>query len=253
MYKNTKRIIDLAIIIPTLNEEHFIGKLLDSIIKQTVLPRELVVIDAHSKDKTIAGVRNRLVKIATLRYFKIPQYTVARQRNFGVDKTVSPHLLFLDADMELRQTDILEKYFKEILRRCPDVAAASTLPDIKYWKNSIYFKAEDLLFKTSQYFCPIITARNLYIRRKMFNKVGKFDEDVAVGEDTQLVNRIIRVGGKLLFLKSVKLHTSTRRVEQEGRKRYALKMILFGFNILLRGFKKSKVEYEFGNFTKSES
>ena len=48
-----KAVVDLAIIIPTLNEEHFIGRLLDSLIKQTVRPKELVVVDAFSKDKTI--------------------------------------------------------------------------------------------------------------------------------------------------------------------------------------------------------
>lgn len=243
-----KSIIDLAIIIPTLNEEHFIGRLLDSIIAQTVAPKELVVVDAYSKDKTIEEIKKRLV---SLRYFQIPKSTISRQRNFGVRKTTSPHLLFLDADMEFRKEDALERYFQEIQKRKPDVAAATTLPDVNYWKNSIYFKAEDLAFKVMQYFWPVITARNLYIARKMFDLAGGFDEEIAVGEDQELVQRIIKMGGKLIFLKTVKLHTSVRRVEQEGRRKYALKMILFGLNILFRGHKKSRVKYEFGKFKDS--
>ena len=45
--------IDLAIIIPTLNEEHFIGYLLDSIIRQNIQPKEIVIVDAYSKDTTL--------------------------------------------------------------------------------------------------------------------------------------------------------------------------------------------------------
>lgn len=243
---HTKTIIDFAVIIPTLNEERFIGRLLDSIITQTVAPAEVVVVDAYSEDNTIEEVKKR--KLTNLRYFQIPKSTISRQRNLGVKKTISPHLLFLDADMEFREADILGKYFQEVIKIKPDVAAATTLPDSSHWKDLIYFQVEDLVFKITQYFWPVVTARNLYVRREIFDKVGGFDEDLAVGEDTDLVQRIVKRGGRLIFLKTVKLHTSIRRVVREGRRNYALKMILFGVNIFLRGRKKSTVEYEFGKF-----
>lgn len=247
---DAKTIIDLAIIIPTLNEEHFIGRLLDSIIRQTVVPEEVVIVDAYSKDKTIGEIKKRQAKLG-LQYFRIPQSTIAKQRNLGAKKTTSPHLLFLDADMELRGKDDLEKYFKEVMEKKSDVAAAENLPDSASVKNKVYFNAENLLVKFLKYIWPVVTARNLYVRRDMFNKVRGFDSSIAVGEDQELVHRIIKGGGKLTLLKTVKLYTSTRRVEYEGRRRYALKMILFGLDILLRGHKKSRVEYEFGKFKRS--
>lgn len=243
-----KPVADLAIIIPTLNEEHFIGRLLDSIGKQTVVPKELVVVDAYSKDRTIEEINKRQKRMSNLQYFRIPRHTISRQRNFGVKKTKSLHLLFLDADMELKEKDCLEKYFNEVVKRKPDVAAAKNLPDSNTWKNSVYFRAENLLIKLLKYFWPMLTARNLYIRREIFEKVGGFDEEIPVGEDQEIVQKIVKKGGKLIFLKTVKLHTSVRRIEQEGRRKYAMRMILFGLNILLRGHKKSKVKYEFGNF-----
>ncbi|OGE18784.1 hypothetical protein A3D83_02755 [Candidatus Daviesbacteria bacterium RIFCSPHIGHO2_02_FULL_41_10] len=246
-----KLIINLAIIIPTLNEEHFIGRLLDSIIKQSVAPEEIVVVDASSKDRTIAEIKKRQKKLSNLRFFKVPKNTVSRQRNLGARQTTCPHLLFLDADMELRERNSLEEYFTEVLNKQPDLAAAQNLPDSDTRKDLIYFKAENLLFKFLKHFWPVITARNLYVTRKMFNKVGGFDEEIPVGEDLDLVQRIVKEGGKLILLISVKLYTSTRRVELEGRRKYALRMILFGLSILLQGHKKSKIKYEFGKFKKS--
>lgn len=248
MPKNT---LNLAIIIPTLNEENYIGRLLDSIIIQNVWPKEIVVVDAFSKDKTIQEVKKRQNKLPNLRFFKIPKFTVGRQRNFGVLKTSSSNLLFLDADMFLGEQNNLEKYFAEVLEKKADLAVAENLPDTKYWKDIIYFKAEDLLFKISRYFWPVITSRNLYITRKIFNKVKGFNDNIAVGEDQELVHRILANGGKLIFLKTVKLHTSARRVIRDGRIRHALKMILFGVNILTKGREKSQVDYQFGEFSKN--
>src|SRR6476659_2031064 len=99
--------LDLAIVIPTLNEEHYIGILLDSIASQTVLPKEIVVVDAESKDKTIEEIKRRqspstdaqdIKHLPQLKYFQIPKYTISRQRNLGVKKTSSEFILFLDAD-----------------------------------------------------------------------------------------------------------------------------------------------------------
>lgn len=243
-----KLIIDLAIVIPTLNEEYFVGYLLDSIARQSVLPKEIVVVDAYSKDKTISEIKKRQKLFPDLRIFRIPRYTIARQRNFGVKKTSSEQLLFLDADMELKSADTLKKYLAEILQKKCDCAAATNLPNSKYWKDKIFFEVENLLSKVSQIIWPVVTARNLYISRKMFKKIGGFDEQVMVGEDQELVHRIIKNGGKFILLKNVSLYTSTRRIEKEGRKKYASKMILFGLDIMLKGHRKSNVKYEFGNF-----
>lgn len=243
-----RKIVDLAIIIPTLNEENFIGRLLDSLSMQTVVPKEVVIVDACSEDKTIEEIRKRQKRITNLRYFQIPKHTISRQRNFGVAKTKGRHLLFLDADMELRDKNILEKYLDEVLEKEVDIAAASSLPDSRNWKDAVYFKAEDLLFRITQYFWPVIPARNLYIRREIFEKAGGFDDSLAVAEDQDLVHRIIKGGGKLIWLKNVKMHTSVRRVAYEGRRKYVLKMLLYGLKIFFYGRKKSRVKYKFGNF-----
>ncbi len=137
-----------------------------------------------------------------------------------------------------------------MLKKKPDVAAASNLPDSTNWKDAVYFRAEDLLFRISKHYWPVITARNLYVRREIFNEVRGFNEELAVAEDQELVHRIIKKGGKLIFLKSVKLYTSVRRMEYEGRRKYVLKMLVYGLNIFFHGHKKSRVEYEFGRFKK---
>ena len=91
-----KQVLDLAIVIPTLNEEKYIGGLLESIARQSVQPSEVVIVDAFSKDKTEEEVKKWAKKIPQLKFYQIPKDTISKQRNYGVKKTKASRILFLD-------------------------------------------------------------------------------------------------------------------------------------------------------------
>lgn len=247
-----KDILDLAIIIPTLNEEYFIGYLLDSIVYQSVLPKEIVVIDAYSTDKTVIEVRKRQQLFPQLQVFRMPKYTIARQRNFGVTKSTAKHLLFLDADTELRGKNVLKRYFEQVRKKRADLAIATNQPTTDHWKDSMYFKAMDLLFKISKPIWPMGTCMNMYVKRAIFEKMGAFNESIAVGEDLEIIYRIVKRGGKFLIISDPKIHTSPRRFEREGRIRFALKATRSFIRIVRHGYKNLPIEYRFGHFTKQD-
>ncbi len=244
-----KQVIDLAIVIPTLNEEHFVGFLLDSIADQSVLPKEIVVVDAYSRDGTVNEVRKRQKLLPQLQVFRIPRYTIARQRNFGVGQTHVNHLLFLDADTELRGDDILKRYFEEIQKKHSDLAIATNISTTDHWKDNVYFRAMDLIFRISKPIWPIATCMNMYIKKRTFDKVGGFDESIAVGEDFEIVHRIVKKGGKFSIISDPKIHTSPRRFEREGRIRFALKATRSYIRVVRHGHRNNPIQYEFGHFT----
>lgn len=240
--------VDLAIIIPTLNEELFIGKLLDSIAKQTVQPNEVVVVDAFSQDKTLEEIKKRLKKLPQLKYYQVPKYTISRQRNFGAKKTTATHLLFLDADMLLSSKDTLENYLHEVITKNPDIAAATNLPLSNNIKDKIFFNMMDAYFKTVKPIWPSANGQNMYITRNMFKKVGGFDEEIRIGEDHEMVQRVVKNKGKFIFLKNTKVHTSVRRLEKEGRTKFALKVTGSLIKVLTKGYRNNDTEYEFGDW-----
>lgn len=244
------KIIDLAIVIPTLNEQHYIGKLLDSIANQTVLPKEIVVVDAYSKDKTISQIRKRQKVLPQLKVFRIRRYTIARQRNFGVKQTTTKHLLFLDADTELRGKDVLKRYFDQVKKKYSDLAIATNMPTTEYWKDWVYFRAMDLIFRISKPIWPMAMGINMYIKREVFEKIGGFDEEIAVGEDFEMVHRVVKKNGKFSILSLPKIHTSPRRYIKEGRVRFAIKTANSFFRVLRYGYRNNPIKYEFGNFKK---
>ncbi len=244
--------IDFAIIVPTLNEEHFIGILLDSILEQTVNPKEIVIVDAYSTDGTIKEIKKRQKALPQLKFFKLPKYTIARQRNYGVSKTKSPHIIFLDADMKMQDRDTLERYTKEIAKKKPDIAAAENLPLSSDPRDIAYFKWLHLVNRSIKPLWPVATTMNLYIRRSMFEKVRGFDEQIRIWEDCNLIQRVNKARGKFIFLKHPKMYTSVRRLQKEGRLKMNAKSLLTFMQIMTFGYRDIRVKYDFGHFGKDK-
>lgn len=245
-----KRLIDLAIVIPTLNEENYIGRLLDSIANQTVLPKEIVIVDAFSKDKTEVEVKKYQKKLPRLQFYQIPKKTISRQRNFGAKKTLASHILFLDADTVLVDQDTLEKYFQEVDEKDPGLALAANYPLSGHWKDKVLFQAANLGTKAMRDFYPLAVAINLYIKRDIFERLGGFDEKIKLGEDCELVQRYAKAGFKYLVLEKPRVFTSVRRLRKEGRIRYVIQTINSIIGTEIYGYRKNPVakKYEFGKF-----
>lgn len=242
------KVIDLAVVIPTLNEEDYIGTLLDSIFNQTVWPKEIAVVDAQSPDRTAEEVTKRQKILPQLQFYQIPKQTISKQRNFGAEQTKSKHILFLDADMKLEEKNTLEKYLTEVEKKRPDVAAATNLPLSASWKDQLFFLNMNLWMKMVKPFWPWTTGMNIYITRSGFDKVKGFDEKVRVAEDIELVQRMVKMGFRFIFLDDPKIYTSVRRFVKEGRRGFVWKAIKGFFKIKINGFRDSNIEYEFGKF-----
>lgn len=244
-----KPVLDLAIVIPTLNEEGFVGGLLDSITVQSVKPAEVVVVDAQSFDGTKDQVLSRKQSLPVLKFFKIPKHTISRQRNFGVGKSKSTHILFLDADCQLRDRRVLDRYFGEVSSRGLGLACAFNLPLSDYWKDRVYFWGMNVFERLSRFVWPVVTAMNLYVRRDIF-EAHRFDENVHVGEDMEFVHRVLASGVNFGFVKGCNIHTSVRRLEREGRRKFFWKLAKSWAYVLRNGFYGNPIEYEFGVWRK---
>lgn len=250
-----KRLIDLAIVIPTLNEEKYIGGLLESIARQSIQPQEIAVVDAFSKDRTEDEVKKWQKKLPQLKFYQIPKDTISRQRNLGAKKTKSSEILFLDADTALIDDDTLEKYIEEVEKKGATLAVACNYPLSKHWKDKAYFEAANLTTRVGKFVWPMAVGINLYCKRDVFEKLGGFDEKIKVGEDIEMVQRFAKKGVRYEVLEEPKIHTSVRRLRKEGRIRFVLMMINSFINHNIHGFHKNPIakKYEFGNHPPVES
>lgn len=89
----------LAVIIPNYNKERYIEKCLKSVLKQTLQPNQIIIVDDCSSDgsrdiiRTLAEQNQRIVPV-----FLKENRGVSNARNVGVEYANTKYITFLDSD-----------------------------------------------------------------------------------------------------------------------------------------------------------
>ena len=210
----------LSIVIPALNEENYIGILLNSLTKQLHKDFEVLVVDGGSKDSTCDKVIEFSSKI-NLQLIKSDKKGIAYQRNLGASKAKSDYLIFLDADGFVGD-DFLQK-LSAYLSSNPNVDTLTSwiepLSDRKRDKL-IFYTYNQFFLDVAKNIKPIAHGAFICIKSSVFQHLKGFRENVAVGEDFDLVIRATKHGYKFAVLKNPKIFTSIRRMETMGWGRY---------------------------------
>lgn len=243
---NTQK--SFSIIVPCLNEEKYIGKLLHTLAKQTDQDFELFVVDGKSEDKTVEIINQYKTQLPQLTLIISDRRGVSYQRNLGAASAQSEHLLFLDADSRL-DADYVKDFKEEQYKCAADIATAYIWPDSTNPLDWFFWLGGNLVIDLSRFTWPFAPGMNLYLRKEIFDKAGGFDTEIKVGEDTDLVKRASAIGGKFVVLKKPKYFTDVRRLKTEGHFGYLVKLMLIAWQAHRRGgFENVSIEYRMGDW-----
>ena len=107
---------DISVVIPTRNREIVLRKTLSTLLEQTLLPAEIILIDASDEEpgQLKQQLVNEFVKRgAMVKWLNAAERGAAVQRNQGVAIARFPFILFMDDDVYL-EPDVVEKLWKGI-------------------------------------------------------------------------------------------------------------------------------------------
>jgi len=165
----------LDVVIPVLNGEATLKDAVDSVLQQSGVRTRAIVVDAGSTDATVSLIQQMQCERVQLVQTQQPLLAGAA-RNLGLEHCQAPWLSFLDAD------DLWPKNRSEWL------LAAITNPSQQMAVGETrQFSTNTAGHPTSQGHAPC--SGNLLIARDTFEKVGRFNPDLAVGEMVDWVAR----------------------------------------------------------------
>lgn len=185
----------LSVVIPTYNYGRFIGEALASVLDQSLVPSEIVVVDDGSTDNTADIVRGFGDRV---RYIRQENKGVSEARNRGVAETSGALIAFLDADDTWEPTK-LEKQAARFgadekigLVHCGmrefDAETGETIAvHLDGGEDGI---AENLLLWDG----PVVVGPGgtIMVSRQAFEEAGGFDARMKCGEDWDLCYRMAR-------------------------------------------------------------
>ena len=180
----------ISVVIPVYNKEKFIENTIYSVLNQTLSDFELIIVDDSSTDKSLSIIDS--IEDKRIKTYSIKNSGVSKSRNYGVEKSSSNLIAFLDAD-DLWKNNHLEQLYKLYLEN-PNCGmyAMSYMKNINFksYKKS-YFGLSNFsgilenFFTSSSVDC-IASSSSVMIPLNVFKKINGFNENLKKREDTAL-------------------------------------------------------------------
>ncbi len=211
----------VSIIIPTRNEEKYIGQLLDSLVKQDY-PKdkiEILIFDGMSNDKTLEIIR-RYKKKLNIKIFKNKRIKQVFAFNEGIRKARAKYFFIIGAHSKLDKSFIRESYetFKSIKKKEPKLAGVGGFIENIYENfmsrlvalllSSPFAGGSSFRYSLKPGFKKTVVFA-LY-DKDIIKKIGGFDEDFITGQDFELNLRLNKYGYKLYHNPRIKSYYYTR-------------------------------------------
>ena len=200
----------VSVVIIAYNEEEYIAKTLDSLMKQTIKPEEIIVVDNNSEDRT-AEIAS---KYKGVRVVSEKEQGMSPARNRGFNEARSKILVKLDADTVLEEDFIrnLKEVFlreKKAVAIIPYVLYPLCIWDISFRLTIISYLTEILLGSKT------CSGGSYVLTKEAWEKVrGNIcNDDKKVHEDTEISLHLDNIG-KVVYAKDCKSVTSSRRIRE---------------------------------------
>ncbi|MBU1035373.1 glycosyltransferase [bacterium] len=233
----------ISIIIPALNEENYLPRLLGSLEKQNLKDYEIILADAGSKDRTIEIAKKYGCKV-------VPGGLPAKGRNEGAKAARGDLFLFLDSDLVLPE-GFLDVFLQEFKKKNLDIASTDLdfLTDKKIYKIAAFLC--NIYYRCTQRILPHIS-QCILVKKEFHNRIGGFDEEIKLSEDFAYIKKMCKIA-KFGHISKIKFYSSARRFEKDGLINTFLKYLLAHIYIAFFGPIKSDIfKYRFNHYSKSK-
>jgi glycosyltransferase involved in cell wall biosynthesis len=209
----------ISIIIPTLNEEKLLPRMLQQFNKELIKKYdiELVLSDGGSRDRTLAIAKadaHTVVENAE----GIKQ-TISLGRNIGARHAKGAVFVFLNADTRIKDIDRFFRRIHEEINVNRIVAVTCSVevyPEEQRLSDKLYHGFYNWLFyMMNQVGMGMGRGECHVMKREIFDKVGGYAVGIAAGEDYDLFRRLEKLG-RIKFLKDIVVYESPRRYRKYG-------------------------------------
>ncbi len=211
---------DCSVVIVAHDREDKLRRAVDSVLKQTVQPEEILIMDSgtrHGAGKAVEDLRPEPGTGPEIRVFELPSGLLAGSaRNEGIRQAHGTWIALLDDD-DWWEPSKIEKQLAAVRASGKDVSYVYT-GSIRHYNHEMLIRKRtallgdgDLSRETLKRM--VCTSSMLMAKKSALEQVGGFDEKLAFWQDTELLIRLSRTG-KAACISECLTHidcTSTKR------------------------------------------
>ncbi len=179
----------VSVVLPTYNRCRLVGRAIDSVLDQSYLAYELIVVDDGSTDATGDRLTSYGDRVTVI---KQANRGVSAARNAGIQAATGEFIALLDSD-DVWLPQKLERQMA-FFRSCPQAMICQTE---EIWirngervnPGKRHKKHSGMIFEKTLPLC-LVSPSAVMMRKSLFDEVGLFDESLPACEDYDLWLRI---------------------------------------------------------------
>ena len=258
----------ISVVIPTFNRIRLVARAIDSVLKQSLNPYEIIVVDDGSDDGTSEMIQN---KYKSIKLIQQQNNGVSAARNKGIEHAKGDWIGLLDSDDEWTEKKLENQ--ADRLIKTPEYDFCHTNEiwirnGVRVNQRKKHEKYGGYIFDKCLDICRISPSSVLF-RKNILDHIGWFDSQLPVCEDYDLWLRItaeyrilfiddpliIKYGGHddqlshgvegIEFFRIKSLENLLERSELSTNNRIlSIQMIIKKYNIYLNGLVKRKKQRE---------
>jgi glycosyltransferase involved in cell wall biosynthesis len=186
---------EISVVVPVRNEEASIRILLEALLAQTLPAKEIVITDGGSSDATTDIIEEFIKGGAPVRLFREENSLPGRSRNVGARNSHSQWIAFTDAGTRSGPDWLACLAEKLGDGSASDVVYGSYEPIVdSFFKECAAIAYVPPAFETDGGFVRPRSIVSALMRRKAWEAVGGFPEDLRSAEDLLFMNKIEQAG-----------------------------------------------------------
>jgi len=186
----------ITILTASLNSEKTIDKSLRSVRNQTFQDLEQIIVDGRSCDRTIEIIKH-YEKLYNLTWLSEPDNGISEALNKGLKLAKGEYIYVLGTDDYFVDGDVLGRIHETVKDEHYDIYS---LPVIFNHPAHGKLYSKPLRFKAWHRFRNIFRHQGVFVHRRLFNRVGNFNEHYSIAMDYDFFYRAMLAGCSIKYL-----------------------------------------------------
>ncbi|MES2176677.1 MAG: glycosyltransferase family A protein [Gemmatimonadota bacterium] len=211
----------VSVIIPMYNAERYVAEAVESVLTQTLRPKEVIVVDDGSTDRG----HEVIAQFRDVRYVHQDNAGTGPARNTGVALAQGEFLAFLDAD-DLWEAD---KLAWQVATLRADTSLDMVFGFVEQFPSPELADEIERTILFAKEPAPAYFAGTMLIRRSAFDRAGPFPSHLTVGEFIDWYLRAIDAGLTSVMHPRVvlrrRIHNTNMGITQRGAQKDYVRII----------------------------
>jgi len=201
--------VAISVIIPVYNSEHFLDRCLSSVLSQTFVNFEVLLINDGSTDSSIDICERYEKEDSRIRFFNRSNHGVSATRQFGIDHCKGKYCIQIDSD-DWIDNNCLEVLYKKAVDSNSDIVYIGLIEE--YLDKSVLARVyksndiDDYLFALLNGKCWGSVCNKLVLRSLIKKYNISFPNNVCMWEDLSFICKCMMCAKSISFCDTVYYH-----------------------------------------------